>query len=36
LTYEQLTYKVILPELPEFKLENATVKEADYLITLNR
>jgi len=31
-TYGQFTYKVILPELPEFKLENATVKEADYLI----
>jgi uncharacterized iron-regulated protein len=31
--YEKFTYKVILPELPEFRLENATVKEADYLIT---
>jgi len=30
--YDKLTYKVILPELPEFNLENATVKEADYLI----
>jgi uncharacterized iron-regulated protein len=30
--YETLTYKVILPELPEFNLENATAKEADYLI----
>lgn len=31
-TYEKLTYKVILPELPEFNLESATVKETDYLI----
>lgn len=31
--YDRLTYKVILPELPEFNLENATVREADYLIT---
>jgi uncharacterized iron-regulated protein len=30
--YGKLTSKVILPELPEFNLENATVKEADYLI----
>ncbi|MCM2357680.1 MAG: ChaN family lipoprotein [Geobacteraceae bacterium] len=30
--YDKLTYKVILPELPEFTLENATVGEADYLI----
>jgi len=30
--YEKFTYKVILPELPEFNLESATVKEADYLI----
>lgn len=27
-----LTYKVILPELAEFNLDNATVREADYLI----
>ena len=27
-----LTYKVILPELTEFNLENATDREADYLI----
>ena len=31
-TYDKLTYKVILPELPEFNLENATVREADYLM----
>jgi uncharacterized iron-regulated protein len=31
-TYDKLTYKVILPELPEFNRENATVREADYLI----
>ena len=31
-TYEKLTYKVILPELREFNLESATVKETDYLI----
>lgn len=30
--HDKLTYKVILPELPEFRLENATVREADYLI----
>jgi uncharacterized iron-regulated protein len=30
--YGKLTYKVILPELPELNLENATVREADYLI----
>ena len=30
--YDRFTYKVILPELPEFNLENATVREADYLI----
>ncbi len=30
--YGKLTSKVILPELPEFTLENATVREADYLI----
>ena len=30
--YDKLTYKVILPELPEFNLENATVREADYLM----
>ncbi len=30
--YGVLTYKVILPELPEFDLEKATVKEADYLM----
>ena len=30
--YDRLTYKVILPELPEFNLENATIREADYLI----
>jgi uncharacterized iron-regulated protein len=30
--YDGLTFKVILPELPEFNLENATVKEADYLM----
>lgn len=30
--YDKLTYKVILPELPEFNRENATVREADYLI----
>jgi len=30
--YGKLTYKVILPELTELSLENATVKEADYLI----
>ena len=30
--YDKLTYRVILPELPEFNLENATVGEADYLI----
>ena len=30
--YEKLTHKVILPELPEFNLESATVKETDYLI----
>lgn len=30
--YGKLTYKVILPELPEFNLENATENEADYLI----
>lgn len=32
LVYDKLTYKVILPELPEFTLENATAGEADYLI----
>ena len=31
-TYGKLTYKVILPELNELKLENATYTEADYLI----
>ena len=31
-TYEKLTHKVILPELPEFNLESATVKETDYLL----
>ena len=31
--YGKFTCKVILPELPELNLENATVKEADYLIT---
>jgi uncharacterized iron-regulated protein len=31
-TYDKLTFKVILPELPEFNLDNATVREADYLI----
>lgn len=30
--YDKLTYKVILPELPEFNLGNATAGEADYLI----
>ncbi len=30
--YGTLTFKVILPELPEFTLGNATVREADYLI----
>jgi uncharacterized iron-regulated protein len=30
--YAKLTYKVILPELAEFNLENATVSAADYLI----
>lgn len=30
--YGTFTYKVILPELPEFNLENATVRDADYLI----
>jgi uncharacterized iron-regulated protein len=30
--YGKLTYRVILPELTEFNLENATVREADYLI----
>jgi uncharacterized iron-regulated protein len=30
--YGRLTYKVILPELTEFSLENAMVGEADYLI----
>lgn len=30
--YGTLTYKVILPELAELNLENATVKDADYLI----
>ncbi len=30
--YGKLTSKVILPELPEFTLENATVREADFLI----
>ena len=30
--YDKLTYKVILPELPEFNLENAAVKDADFLI----
>ena len=30
--YDKLTYKVILPELPEFDLGKATVGEADYLI----
>jgi len=28
----KFTYKVIVPELAEFNLENATVREADYLI----
>lgn len=32
-TYGKFTYTVILPELPEFNRENATVREADYLIT---
>lgn len=31
-TYGSFTYSVIVPELAEFNLENATVKEADYLI----
>jgi uncharacterized iron-regulated protein len=31
-TNDKFTYQVILPELPEFNLENATVKDADYLI----
>jgi uncharacterized iron-regulated protein len=31
--YGVLTYRVILPELPEFNLGNATAREADYLIT---
>ena len=30
--YGKFTYKVILPEMPEFNLESATVREADYLI----
>ena len=30
--YGKLTFKVILPELAELNLENATVREADYLI----
>jgi hypothetical protein len=30
--YGELTYRVILPELPEFNLGNATVKEVDYLL----
>jgi len=30
--YDSLRYKVILPELPEFNSENATSKEADYLM----
>jgi len=30
--HDKLTYKVIVPELAEFNLENATVGEADYLI----
>lgn len=30
--YGKFTYKVILPELKELSLENATVSEADYLI----
>jgi len=30
--YDSLTYKVILPELPEFNTENATSREADYLM----
>lgn len=30
--YGKLTCKVILPELAEFNLDNATTKEADYLI----
>lgn len=34
--YGKLTYKVILPELPEFTLENASVREADYLILRQR
>lgn len=30
--YGKFSYKVILPELPEFNRENATVSEADYLM----
>jgi uncharacterized iron-regulated protein len=30
--YGKFTYKVILPELAELNLENATAREADYLI----
>lgn len=31
-SYGKFTYKVFLPELTELNLDNATVKEADYLI----
>lgn len=30
--YDSLSYKVILPELPEFNLQNATSYEADYIM----
>ena len=30
--YGNLSYKVILPELPEFKLQNFTTDEADYIM----
>jgi uncharacterized iron-regulated protein len=35
-TYGKFTYKVIMPELTEFNLENATTREADYLIMKQR
>jgi uncharacterized iron-regulated protein len=31
--YGTLTYQVILPELPELTLENATIRQADYLMS---
>jgi uncharacterized iron-regulated protein len=30
--YGNLTYRVLVPELPEFKLERATDREADYML----